>query len=64
MNKERRKYQRKPLIFFGRAFERQTGQFLGTVADITVIGLMVISDREMEIGKTKTGYGACSVGSR
>jgi PilZ domain len=48
---ERRKYQRKYLIFFGRVFDRESGQLLGQMADITPGGAMIISGRPIEIGK-------------
>lgn len=48
---ERRKLSRKYLTFFGRIFDRQTGQLLGNVADITAEGVMVISSHPIEVDK-------------
>lgn len=45
---ERRKIQRKYLVFFGRVFDRQTAEVLGNIADITADGAMVISDHPIE----------------
>ncbi|MEW5869422.1 MAG: PilZ domain-containing protein [Chloroflexota bacterium] len=46
---ERRKLSRKYLIFFGRIFDRRTGQLLGNVADITAEGAMVISSHPIGV---------------
>lgn len=48
---ERRKTERKHLTFFGRVFDHQTGDPLGTIADITTEGAMVISKEPFETGR-------------
>jgi len=48
---ERRKLKRKYLTFFGRIYDRQSGQPLGNVADITLEGAMVISNHPLPTGE-------------
>ena len=49
--KERRKHHRKDLAFFTRLFDRDTGQLLGHLANLTVEGAMIISDEPLETEK-------------
>lgn len=49
MSDDRRKLQRKYLTFFGRVFDRKTGQLIGQMADVTPEGAMIISGRPLDI---------------
>ncbi|MBN2549039.1 MAG: PilZ domain-containing protein [Anaerolineales bacterium] len=49
MSDDRRKFPRKYLTFFGRVFERDTGQLIGQMADVTPQGAMIISGRPLEL---------------
>ena len=49
--KERRKHHRKDLAFFTRLFDRDTGQLLGHLANLTVEGAMIISNEPIEAEK-------------
>jgi len=46
---ERRKLNRKYLAFFTRVFDRGNGQLLGHLADLTSEGMMIISEKPLEI---------------
>jgi hypothetical protein len=48
---ERRKHHRKDLAFFTRLFDRDTGQLLGHLANLTTEGAMIISNEPIETGK-------------
>ena len=48
---ERRKLKRQFLIYFGRVYDRQNGQTIGNLADISVEGAMIISNRAIDAGK-------------
>ena len=48
---ERRRIKRKYMVFFGRVFDRRSGQLLGNVADITPEGVMVISTQPLPIAQ-------------
>lgn len=49
---EKRKLKRWRLIYYMRIFERDSRKLLGHVVDITVEGLMLISEEPLETGKT------------
>ena len=46
---ERRKLERKHLMFYSRVFDRKTGKFIGYLGDITVEGALIISDEPVEM---------------
>ena len=62
---ERRKHQRKYMVFFGRVVDRNSAQLVGNVADITNDGIMIISsqplaldqDYEMRLDLSKEIFG-------
>ncbi len=45
---ERRKIERKNLAFFTRLFNRETGDLLGHLANLTAIGAMIICETPLE----------------
>ena len=45
---ERRKIQRRHLIYYLRVFERGTGQLVGHLVDISTEGLMLLSEEPIE----------------
>ena len=47
---DRRKLKRRHVIFYSRVFDRNTGALLGHLMDITVEGLMLISETPIETG--------------
>ena len=47
---DRRKHKRRHVIFYSRVFNRNTGALLGHLMDITVEGLMLISETPIETG--------------
>jgi len=47
---DRRKLKRRHVIFYSRVFNRNTGALLGHLMDITVEGLMLISETPIETG--------------
>jgi len=49
MADDRRKLQRKYLMFYTRVFNRRTGALLGNLADLTVEGLMLISEEPLPV---------------
>jgi hypothetical protein len=49
---EKRKYQRRHLIYYLRVFDRNTVNLIGHLVDITAEGVMVISENPIEVGKT------------
>ncbi|MHC1782711.1 MAG: PilZ domain-containing protein [Anaerolineaceae bacterium] len=49
---EKRKYQRRHLIYYLRVFDRDTVNLIGHLVDITAEGVMVISENPIEVGKT------------
>jgi len=49
---EKRKYQRRHLIYYLRLFDRDTVNLIGHLVDLTAEGVMVISEAPIEIGKT------------
>lgn len=48
---ERRKSKRRYLMFYSRVFDRSIGKMVGYLSDMTVEGLMVISEDPSEPGK-------------
>lgn len=46
-----RKIPRRHLIFYLRVFERETGLQIGSLVDITSEGIMLVSERALEIGQ-------------
>jgi hypothetical protein len=50
--KERRKVKRRHLIFYLRVFDNETEELIGYVVDITPKGVMVISEKSIEVNKT------------
>ncbi len=50
--KERRKLKRRHIVFYSRVFDRNTGALLGHLMDITIEGLMLISDIPITTGIT------------
>jgi hypothetical protein len=51
MIEERRKYPRKPLMFFARVYERDSEDLLGHLGDLTPEGAMIISDHPIATGE-------------
>ncbi len=49
---EKRKLQRRHLIYYLRVFDRNMVNLIGHLVDITPEGVMVISENPIEIGKT------------
>lgn len=49
---ERRKLKRRYLMFYSRIFDRIDGSLIGYLSDITVEGMMVISEVPLETGIT------------
>lgn len=52
--RERRKQPRKDLMSYSQVFDHHGGYLIGYLGDINLLGAMVISDREMVIGKDLT----------
>ncbi len=50
--KERRKLKRRHIVFYSRVFDRNSGALLGHLMDITVEGLMLISEYPLTTGAT------------
>jgi hypothetical protein len=50
--KKERTLPRRHLIYYLRVFDRDSGELLGHVADITTEGLMLVSERPVEVHKT------------
>ena len=48
---DRRKLKRRHIVFYSRVFDRNTGVLLGHLMDITVEGLMLITDSPLEAGE-------------
>ncbi len=47
----RRKLKRRHLIFYLRVFDLDTSKLIGNIADITTEGVMLVSERPMDIGR-------------
>ena len=52
--KERRKQPRKDLMSYSQVFDVNGGALLGYLADITLLGAMIISDHEMKEDRRMT----------
>ena len=46
-----RKHARKRTIYYFKIYERESGELLGNVVDLTVAGLMVVSRSSFELDK-------------
>ena len=46
---ERRKLKRRHIMFYSRVFDRQTGQMLGYLGNLTGEGVMLISETPLEV---------------
>jgi hypothetical protein len=46
---ERRKLERRHIMFYSRVFDRKTGQLLGYLGNITSEGIMLISETPMDV---------------
>lgn len=49
---EKRKLKRRHLIYYLRVFDQKTGQLLGRLVDITTEGIMLISEKPIEVNRT------------
>ncbi len=49
---DRRKFKRRYLMFYSRVFDRKTGKLLGYLADMTIEGIMIISEEPIQIAET------------
>ncbi len=49
--RERRKIKRRHIMFYSRVFNRQTGELIGYLGDLTQEGAMVISEEPLEINE-------------
>ncbi|NOX87971.1 MAG: PilZ domain-containing protein [Calditrichaeota bacterium] len=49
---EQRKLHRRHLIYYLRVFDRETGEVIGHLINITPEGIMVISENPLETNKT------------
>jgi len=49
---ERRRIPRKYLMFYSRVFDEKTGELVGHIIDITRMGMMLISEKPVEVGQT------------
>ena len=48
---ERRKLKRRHIMFYSRVFDRKTGKLLGYLGNITIEGVMVISEAPINTGE-------------
>lgn len=46
---ERRKYKRSDLLYYSRVFDRNTGDVIGHLGNITPYGMMIISEEPLKI---------------
>ncbi len=49
---DRRKFERKNLGFFTRLFDRETGELLGHLANLTSEGAMILCETPLSVEKT------------
>jgi hypothetical protein len=47
---ERRKIQRKDLLLYARVFDKEKGDLLGYLSNITTGGIMLVSERPIAVG--------------
>ena len=50
---DRRKAKRKYLLYYGRVFDEKATTLLGHLVDITLQGLMLLSDKPFSVGTTQ-----------
>ncbi len=50
--KEERKIKRRHLILYLRVFDSKSDELLGNLGDLTTEGIMVVSDKQIEINKS------------
>lgn len=46
---ERRKYKRGELLYYSRIYDRNTGEVIGHLGNITPYGLMIVSEEPLQI---------------
>jgi hypothetical protein len=51
MGAERRRFKRRYLMYYSRVYNRQTGDVIGYMVDLTPEGAMIISEEPIEVGK-------------
>jgi hypothetical protein len=51
MTQDMRKEHRRHIIYYLQILEQETGKVIGRLVDITTIGLMIISEKELEPGR-------------
>ena len=49
---ERRKYSRSELLYYSRVYDRDSGDMIGHLGNITPYGLMIVSDGPLKIVST------------
>jgi len=49
--KQKRKADRKALIYYLEVFERESGQIIGRTIDLTADGIQLVSETLLEVGK-------------
>ena len=47
---ERRKHKRRNSIFYIKVYDKETGKIVGRLVDITTGGMMLVSEKPIEIG--------------
>ena len=48
---DNRKYDRRDSIFYLKVFDQRTDELLGHVVDLSEKGIMMVTNREMEVGE-------------
>ncbi len=48
----KRKVARRHLIYYLRVFNKETGELLGNLVDISTRGIMMVSDNPIQVGET------------
>lgn len=48
--KEQRKLKRRHIMFYSRVFNRETGNLIGYLGNMTAEGIMIISEYPLEVG--------------
>ena len=48
-DKEQRKLRRLHIVCYLRVFDRESGELVGHIADISTAGMMLVSDRPLEL---------------
>jgi hypothetical protein len=49
---ERRRLSRRHILFYSRVFDRKTGVFLGYLENLTASGLMIISEKPIDVDQS------------